>query len=237
MKKWQKLLLGVTGTVSLLAISGIIILKMNITPPAKAALDALSTAEVTSEGYYFKGEKSKPLILFAPGALIDVRSYGVWAKELADQGYGVYLMSMPLELSLLDSHKAQKIIKNLNPESFILGGHSMGGVATSQVATKYLDDPKLKGIFYLSSYAPGGELAASHLSTLVLTGSRDVDITDQEIRNKKDNFPNDAQIITLEGGDHMGFANTKKGTPQALISAKEQNQQVADKLLNWLASL
>lgn len=237
MKKWQKILLGITGIAAVLVIGSGLIVKGKIKAPSEAARQALTAAKTTSDGYYFKGDPDKPLILFAPGATIDVGGYSVWAQELSRHGYGVYLLSMPLELSVLDLNKAQKIIDELQPESFILGGHSMGGAAASHVAAKHLKDPRLKGIFYLSSYAPGGKLAKSQLPALVLSGSKDIDITDQEIRAKKADFPKDAQFVTLEGGDHLGFANTEEGTPQATISAEEQNKLVAAELLTWIGKL
>ncbi len=237
MKKWQKVSLSLALSFVVLTSSGLILLKVKEKRPTKEAQIALTAAKKTDFGYYFKGDKEKPVILFAPGATVDVASYSLWSKVLAEKGYGVYLLTMPFHLSMLDAKKGEKVSAELQPQSFVLGGHSMGGMAVNQVALNHLKDEKLKGIFYLASYPPKGKIATSTMPTLVVSGSKDRDIPLKDTLAKRNSFPKNSQFVTIDGGDHLGFANTQKGTPDGDLSATTQNQEVAKVLLKWLEEL
>lgn len=233
----KKIFLLIVAALLVLIGSGIIYFKHRITPPSAAALKSLAAAEKRPSGYYFPGESDKPLIIVYPGALIDVRGYSVWASALAREGYPVYLIEMPLEFSFFASSKADQALAEIKPQTYIIGGHSAGGAAASRFAAQKIKkhDQRLRGIFFMASYAIGGKtLSSSTIPALSLTGSLDRDIPDKSVREKKTAFPKNTEFQTITGGVHLGFASTTKGSPGAEITNAEQNTLVAQEMLAWL---
>ncbi|MDM8213057.1 alpha/beta hydrolase [Enterococcus hirae] len=119
----KKIFLLIVAALLVLIGSGIIYFKHRITPPSAAVLKSLAATEKRPSGYYFPGESDKPLIIVNPGALIDVRSYSVWASALARKGYPVYLIEMPLEFSFFASSKADQALAEIKPQTYIIGHH------------------------------------------------------------------------------------------------------------------
>lgn len=79
-------------------------------------------------------QKNKHYLL--SGALVDNKSYSIWANKLAKAGYTVYLIKEPLNLAVFNPDKASSIIKTNKINNYVVGGHSLGGVITSRFAEK-----------------------------------------------------------------------------------------------------
>jgi hypothetical protein len=125
---------------------------------------------------------------FYPGALVEPESYSVWAKELADAGYPVYIMKMPLDLAVLAPDRSEKVLKEQPKRPFIMGGHSLGGVMASRFAKDHSDN--LKGVFFLASYPDEkGRLADSGIPVLSLTGENDHVLDKEAYQEAKKNLP------------------------------------------------
>ena len=90
MKKWKKLLLTVLIGIVVVIIGGIAYVKTQTYAPTEAAQQVTEQAEEGKDWLYFPSEdKSKPIIIFYPGALVDPGSYSPWAQTLAKAGYPV----------------------------------------------------------------------------------------------------------------------------------------------------
>lgn len=80
MKKWKKLLLTVLIGIVVVIIGGIAYVKTQTYAPTEAAQQVTEQAKEGKDWLYFPSEdKSKPIIIFYPGALVDPGSYSLWA--------------------------------------------------------------------------------------------------------------------------------------------------------------
>lgn len=237
MKTKTKIFLGAITALTAAAGGGLLYLNSQIKQPSPEAQTALREALVQEDGYYFPStDESKPMLIFYPGAAVEVSAYSVWAQEVAAAGYPVYLVNMPFQLSFFDPSRAQDILKLYPKRHYVMAGHSLGGAMASRFAAKQLKagDPYLSGLIYLASYTDkSSELRNSQLPALSITGSEDKDIKEKDVFAKKADYPKMTEFISIKGGNHLGFANVAGAKP-ADISFDEQNEQVAKQIIAWL---
>ncbi|GEO78200.1 hypothetical protein FD29_GL002121 [Companilactobacillus mindensis DSM 14500] len=169
MKKFKRWLLG--SLIVLLAICSIILLvvKNKEYQPSNTAQQASSTSTVVDNTIKFSGDDSKPMVIFYPGALVEPKSYSIWAQKVAQAGFSVYIVRFPLDLAVLNANAAKKIQKN---HQYIIGGHSLGGTMASRYAKN--NSQKLLGVFFLASYPEKkGDLHETNVPVLSLTATKD----------------------------------------------------------------
>lgn len=245
MKRWKKVCLFIF--VSLLLLIGLSYgaLKYFTYEPSREAQQAgEATAEIsvteTSDVIILKSSKeppSLPAVIFYQGALVEAESYSVWAKQLAEAGYPVYLCKQPLNLPILDTNFAQKIIEEYQIKDYVIGGHSLGGTAASRYATNHLEDQQLQGVFFLASYPDSkGTLADGKLAVLSLTGTDDGLLNWERYQESKAFLPQSTIFNQLDGGNHAGFGSygKQRGDNDAALSNEQQQKWIAKEMLDWL---
>ena len=122
MKKWKKLLLTVLIGIVVVIIGGIAYVKTQTYAPTESAQQVTEQAKEGKDWLYFPSEdKSKPIIIFYPGALVDPGSYSPWAQTLAKAGYPVYLLKMPLDLAILAPNRGEQVLSQQPKRDFVLG--------------------------------------------------------------------------------------------------------------------
>jgi len=190
--------------------------------PMQEALDALEsddTVTVTrvevaewdkdSNFYYaFEPKRKDPTIGFIiyPGANADPRSYAPAARAVAEEGYLAVSVKMILDLAMGESAKrANTIIDTYRGvTTWVIGGHSMGGVGASAFAKEFTD--KVSGVFYWASYPSAlFRLDATDLKVISIYGTKDGVATIDEIMASKEDLPPDAEFVQIEGGNHGQF--------------------------------
>ncbi|MEB5953217.1 alpha/beta hydrolase [Enterococcus innesii] len=206
------------------------------------ALSATEYSISRSNTLYFEGDKDKPLVIFYPGALVDAESYSVWAKELSDKGYSLAIVKMPFNMAFLGANRAEEIIDDLNPNGYVIGGHSLGGVMASRFASNRLseNDDKLKGVFFFASYPDEkGNLANSKLPILSIDGSEDQIVNQINKKEALRYLPENTTIKEIEGGNHAGFGTygQQKGELPGTLSNQEQQTILVEIMEEWLINI
>lgn len=234
LKKWKKLLLAIMIAVVLVISGGIIYLKIQTHAPTDNAQQVTKKAESTSDWLYFpSNDKNKPMIIFYPGALVDSGSYSPWAEKISEAGYPVYIVKMPLDLALLAPNRGSQILADHPDRSYVIGGHSLGGVMASRFAE---DHPKkLAGVFFLASYPDEkGSLKDTKVPVLSMTAGNDQVLNHEAYQKAKQYLPTDTEYQEIRGGNHAGFGSydAQKGDGKSTIN--NQNEQVAERLVKWL---
>lgn len=218
-----------------------VILPYSVMDEAEEAMssDAIVTIE-ENRNIVFKPAKGyhKGLIIY-PGTRVNSEAYSVLARDIAEGGILVVLAQMPLDLSVLDIDRADKIIENY-PEvtSWSISGHSMGGA----MAAFYTNDnrDKIDGLIMLASYpSESTNLSDSNIKVLSLYGSEDRIATEQEVMEKKHLFPSDIEYFKINGGNHAGFGyyGDQKGDGEHIISREEQHNILSSKITSFINSL
>jgi hypothetical protein len=208
-------------------------------PEAMQALESTSTVQVEKEPWLiFKpvGQEPTTGYIFYPGGKVDPRSYAPMAQAIAEQGYLVVIPPMPLNLAVLSPGEAADVIAAFPEiETWVIGGHSLGGSMAANYAKKHPE--QISGLVLLASYpANSDDLSQSDLMVLSMYGTNDLVADYEKIEASKALLPADTQFIPIEGGNHAGFGwyGPQAGDGEATISREEQQAQVVQATVDFL---
>lgn len=209
--------------------------------PAVAALRPTEKYEVVSSEasitFTPTENPSSVGIIFYPGGKVEAEAYSVLISQLAENGYTAIVVKMPFNLAFFGFNRADDVI-NAHPEidSWVMAGHSLGGVFASEYAVNNQD--KIEGVIYLAAY-PSLDASQSSLTALSIRGSKDGLTSQEDIDSNQEKFPANTTFITLEGGNHYQFGNygVQDGDNKSTISRQEQQQQTIKYILEFLENL
>jgi hypothetical protein len=208
-------------------------------PEALSALESDSQVSVTVDRFItFEPAAQKPVtgFIFYPGGRVDYRSYAAPLHEIASQGYLVILVPVRLNLAFFDIDAAQPVF-DAHPEiqHWIVGGHSLGGVAASLFAK---DQPKIEGLIFWASYPADDSLHNSDLKMLSIYGTKDM-AGMAKFDETKPLLTSDARFVVIDGGNHAQFGDygPQPGDNPATISRAEQQAQVVIATVEFLSEL
>ena len=241
MKLLKRILLGLLA-VALLAMAGFVVwaeTPLGPAPEALAALKSDSQVTVTTGDFItFAPANQRPAsvgFIFYPGGRVDARSYAAPLREIAAQGYLVVLVPVRLNLAFFDINAAAPVFA-AHPEiqHWVIGGHSLGGVAAALFAKEH---PEISGLVFWASYPADDSLKNSNLRVLSIYGT--MDMAGTAIFDEKDALmPASVQYVVMDGGNHAQFGDygPQPGDNEATISRADQQAQVVAAVVQFLAS-
>lgn len=201
--------------------------------------DALVNVEENGDILFEPVSNAKNIgFIFYPGAKVEASAYAPLAKEIAAKGYTVSIAKMSFNLAIFSPNKADSIIsKHKEIDTWVIGGHSLGGVMAADYALK---NDKIKGLVLLASYPQAKtNLSSQPIKVLSLWGSNDkvADLT--KVKDAKNAMPSDARFIEINGGNHGGFGDYghQKGDGESSITNKEQMTETSQYIVEMLDSL
>ena len=172
-------------------------------------------------------------VFFQPGAKVDARAYAAVLRPLAEAGYPVVIVKQPMSIAPL-ALGAFDGVQDDFPEitSWIVGGHSLGGVMASMTADDHDSDATspVRGLLLYASY-PNGDLSDSLTAdVLSISGSNDGLATPSDIEDSEAKLPSDSEFLVIKGGVHAFFGDYGPqggdGTPD--ISHDDARTQISD---------
>lgn len=205
---------------------------------ALVALQTTETIEVSGEDpIIFKPEqqtKNEIGIVFYPGGKVDEKSYAPMMKQLAKEGYTIFVASVPFHLAVFDSMAAESIIED-HPEikDWYLAGHSLGGAMAAVYANKTAQ--QINGLILLAAYSTS-DLSNQELPVIIIYGSHDEVLNVEKLNKNKKNLPVDAKEYVIDGGNHALFGNYgfQEGDGEATISAAKQQEETVELIHNFI---
>ncbi|WP_125713858.1 alpha/beta hydrolase [Companilactobacillus kedongensis] len=234
MKKFTKWIIAIILGLFIITISTYLVVKSKEYEPSTAAMNAATTTTTVENSIKFQGDDTRPAIIFYPGALVEPKSYSIWANEVAKAGYSVYIVRFPLDLAVMNANAASKIQAN---KPYVIGGHSLGGTMAARYA--HNNTKELKGLFFLASY-PEKKINLRHLKEPVLsiTASQDGVLNESSYKKAKKLLPASTKYLVINGGNHAGFGSygKQKGDNKSSIKNIDQQKVVASLLIHWLDS-
>ena len=240
MKSAKPFLLGFF--VVAVVVLGFIVWANSVLGPASEAFGALrSDAQVTVNVDQFvafqpANKKTTTAFVFYPGARVDYRSYAVSLHKIAAEGYLVILLPVRLNLAILDTNAADGAISAFPAiRHWVVGGHSLGGVAAATYASKHAD---IDGLVLWASYPANDALKDSKIKVISIYGTQD--ISSAEVFEKtRPLLPLDAEFVVIQGGNHAQFGDygVQPGDHEATITRADQQKQVADATAQFLKEL
>lgn len=216
-------------------------LSMNTLEPlekAQAAMQSTEQVEVIDQKNWIEFQPKQPQgvsVIFYQGAFVEEASYAPLAQLLAEGGHPVYVMKMPANLSVAGGNSASKVIEAYPDETFVIGGHSLGGAMAARFAADHADE--LAGMFLLGAYADEkGDVSDTSLSVISIIGEKDDVVNRENVKVGRDYLPQDTIYYNLPGGNHAQYGDygLQKGDGTADITMEEQLTLTADSLLSWM---
>jgi hypothetical protein len=234
MKTWKKVLLAV-AVVLLLAVAAFVIWAMTPLGPmseALAALESDSLVEVTTEPWYTfqpTGESRSTGLIFYPGGRIDPRSYAPPARAMAEQGYPVVIVPMPLNLAVFGAGKAADVIAAMpEVERWAIAGHSLGGAMGANFIRR--NPEAVDGLVLWASYPAGSDdlSGRSDLAATSIYGTADGVADMADVLGGQPLLPAATVWVPIEGGNHaqFGWYGPQSDADVATISREEQQAQI-----------
>lgn len=222
--------------------------------PMTEALDALaSDADVTvtpddcsddpcMEGIYndkgwltFTPADVTPTIglIFWPGGNVDARSYAVVTRAIADAGVLVALPVLPPSTA----DQAQAIFDaNTGISTWYLGGHSMGGAVTAQLANTHPEMISGGLVLFAAPGSSSADISDQDLDVLLVTATLDGLATPTKVNDGKVYLPASAIYEVIDGGNHAQFGHygDQENDYAATITREAQQTQAVTATLSFL---
>lgn len=209
-------------------------------PEALAALESDDLVRVETDPWLVfqpaSGEAATGLILY-PGGRVDPRAYAPAARAIAEEGYLVTIVPMPLDLAFFAPDRAAEVMAAFpEVERWAVGGHSLGGAMSARFAAR--NPGAVDGLVLWASYPAGGDDVAD-LTVTSIYGTRDGVATQEEIEASGALLPSDTEWVAIEGGNHaqFGWYGPQGGDNVATVSMEEQQAQIVAATLALLGQL
>lgn len=189
--------------------------------------DNVSVSKVSC-GLFVDGYGNDTVLIFYPGAKVEYTSYLPMFVELANQGVDCYLVEMPFNIAFLGQNSADSIINTTNYSTYVISGHSLGGVA----ASSYMNQSgRCDGLILFAAY-PTEKIDKPVLS---IYGSEDKVLDKNRYDDSKPLMSNITEYV-IDGGNHaqFGYYGNQSGDGMANISAENQQNQTVYKILEFV---
>lgn len=181
--------------------------------------------------------KSSTGVIFYPGAKVQPEAYSSIASKLATNGYTTIVVKMPFNLAFFGVNRADQVISQHEEiNTWVIGGHSLGGVFASDYAVKHQNI--IKGVIYLAAY-PNTNASNATFKGLSIRGSLDGLASSAEISKNLNKFPVNTTFVTIEGGNHYNFGDygVQAGDNNSTITKEEQQNMTVFYILEFLKNL
>ena len=229
LRKWW----WVLALVPILALGGFVVwaeMPLGPMPEANAALTTDGGVAVSIEPWIVFRPDEDPnagLILY-PGGRVDARAYAPTARTIADEGYLVVVVPMPLNLAVFDPDAASAVMA-AHPEvtTWAIGGHSLGGAMVARFV--YQNPGAVEGLVLWAAYpAESDDLSARDLAVVSIYGTRDGLATGEKIDASRPLLPPDTRWVAIEGGNHaqFGWYGPQGRDNAATISRTAQQEEI-----------
>lgn len=232
---WGLVIVLVLGVGGIVAWSQIGVMAADPEPLASVRENPAITVDDADQGIVLApadGESDRGLV-FIPGAKVDPWAYAAILQGLAEEGVTVVITRPWLNLAFFDPRGLDSFT-SAAPDvgTWSVGGHSLGGVRACQLAAD------ADALVLFGSYC-STDLSGTGLPVLSLAGSEDGLSTPEKIDAARDQLPDDAEMVEIEGASHASFGDygpqAGDGTPT--ISTDDMHAEVTELAGDFLAGV
>lgn len=177
-----------------------------------------------------KNYDNKVGVIFYSGEKIEEESYVGICKKLSECGYKVVIPKMNLNLPVLSTNKANKVIDEMpNVKDWYIIGHQKGGDEASKAS---INQKNIKGAILLGSYSNNENLKLLSKKALLIWGSKDGIMNFEGFSDAQKNLPKDTVYYEIIGGNTSNFGDygLQKGDNEALIDREQQQEKAVKKI-------
>ena len=171
-------------------------------------------------------------LVFYPGGKVQPEAYAPLMQKCAQRGILCVLLKPTFNLAIIDMDAANGVTAQFpDVSTWVLAGHSMGGVAAADYASRHPDE--FDAIAFLAAY-PAVDLSGFGGKALSIVGSNDGVLNRDKYEQAHDLLPDSVQKLVIEGGNHAYYGNygEQVNDGQADITRENQQAQVTDALVD-----
>ena len=171
-------------------------------------------------------------LVFYPGGKVQPEAYAPLMQKCAQRGILCVLLKPTFNLAIIDMDAANGVTAQFpDVSTWVLAGHSMGGVAAADYASRHPDE--FDAIAFLAAY-PAVDLSKLDGKVLSIIGSNDGVLNRDKYEQAHDLLPDSVQKLVIEGGNHAYYGNygEQVNDGQADITRENQQAQVTDALVD-----
>ncbi|HQF02504.1 MAG TPA: alpha/beta hydrolase [Phycicoccus sp.] len=177
-------------------------------------------------------------LIFQPGARVDPRAYLPLLTRVAEAGHLVVIVKQPLDIGLMAIGAPSGIVaRHPGVAKWVVGGHSLGGVAASQYAVE--PRPDIGGLLLWAAYPLDSLAGREDVLVTSVSGTADGLSTPVDIEASRHELPSTATFVAINGGVHAFFGDYGQqpgdGTPTASRAAAQD--QIVEATLDLLARI
>lgn len=220
--------------IAMIAISG-----CSYLPEETRYMDSTLILEETGDYILLGSDEALPekAFLFVPGGFVDPHVYLCWMTELVNRYPDLLVVQLKhaSNLAILNSAKVSLVMKEFDGiESWIIGGHSLGGIVSVFAVAETPDH--FDGLILLASWATESRsLQNWETKVLSIYASKDGLATEEEVLSNKAFLPADTEYVRIEGGNHSAFGcyGLQHGDMSADITQAEQQEEMLDAMIHY----
>ena len=199
------------------------------------AADGVVVRELSDKAIAFVPSKPIAGLVFYPGGKVQAESYAPLMTQCAQRGILCVLVRPPLNFPLFDVNAPDELRAQFpDVSTWLVGGHSLGGVAASAYLAGHKDD--FADIVFLASY-PAADLTGFEGGALSIIGTNDEVIDWKAYADAQSKLASNMQV-EIPGGNHAHFGNygEQAGDGIATITREEQQALTADAILELISA-
>ncbi len=176
---------------------------------------------------------SDTAVFYQPGAKVEARAYAAVLRPLAEAGHQVVIVKQPMGIAFLSLGAFDRVRSEFYEfPGWVLGGHSLGGtVASIQANDASGDAPgSARGLLLHASYPASDISVTLQAGVSSVFGTQDGLATPQDIAESRENLPDSAQFVPIEGAVHAFFGDygPQPGDGEPTISHDEARTLIGD---------
>lgn len=247
-RKIRRIWVG-AGIVFMVVFFGWLYFGNRATSRAHEALKSDDAVAVTveDEGIAFHplGKVEPVGLIFFPGGLVEPAAYAPLARAVAEKGYEVRIVYLPLRGAFggADGEEmlrlTQSALASATPrDGWVIGGHSKGGALAAKMA--HAMPGSIAGLILVGTTHPRDfSLAQVAFPVTKILGTHDGIATPAAIEKNRSLLPPSAHFVTIEGANHSQFGRYgfNMGDRFASIDADEQQKQTIEAILETLSKI
>ncbi|MGD9990436.1 alpha/beta hydrolase [Pseudonocardia sp.] len=144
--------------------------------------------------------------VFYPGARVDPHAYVAILRPVAAAGHLVVIVKPPLGLALLQPSQAAAVVAaHPGIGRWVVGGHSMGGVAAAGYAAA--PGSRAAGLVLWASYPSGDLSGRTDLAVTSVSGTADGLTTPADVDASRASLPPSTRFVAVPGAVHADFGD------------------------------